>query len=180
MRPPKTKKRLFLALWPDEAVRQKLSALLQNSDSLLLASGSPVKAENLHLTLLFLGDVSHADTINLVTALDSVSLNPFTLSVNRWGHFAKPGILWLGVTEIPDALKQLYKQLQILVPKTVKGVSTKDFKPHITIIRNINYLPEVIDFKSIKWEINGFSLVESKLRPEGVEYTVLHQWGDGQ
>lgn len=173
----KKTKRLFLALWPDESVRAQLNNVLQNTDSLLLSSGAPVNTENLHMTLLFLGDVSHANALNLVTALESVSLNPFTLSVNRWGHFAKPGILWLGVTEVPKELKQLYKQLQILVPKTVKGISIKDFKPHITLIRNINYLPQVIDFDEIKWKVNGFSLVESRLYPEGVVYTVLESWG---
>ena len=126
MSPAKTKKRLFLALWPDAHVRRQLNSILQNTDSLLLSSGSPVKVDNLHMTLLFLGDVSHADAQNLITSLDNVSFYPFTLAIDRWGHFSKPGILWLGTAEVPSELNHLYKQLKTLVPKYVKGVSIKD------------------------------------------------------
>jgi len=36
------------------------------------------------------------------------------------------------------------------------------------------------DFEAIEWPIESFALVESIMRPEGVEYKVLHEWGVNQ
>ena len=175
MKSNKNKKRLFLALWPDDAIRQQLNRVLPDTGIQLL-DGSPVRSDNLHMTLLFLGDVQNSDAQNLITSLDSVSFTPFTLSVNRWGHFHKPGILWLGVSDEPYELQQLYKQIKVIVIKHLNGVTSKSFKPHITLIRNAKTLPQVTDFEEIEWFVDSFALVESKLRSEGVEYTVLQQW----
>ena len=51
---PDSSQRLFFALLPDEVVRKQLRRLQKD---LSQAGGRPVPAENLHLTLLFLGDV---------------------------------------------------------------------------------------------------------------------------
>ena len=178
MRVNKVKKRLFLALWPDDDVRNQLTTALKGAGHSILSSGAPVKPENLHMTLLFLGDVSSSESVNLMTSLDSVSFQPFGMRVNQWGHFHKPGILWLGLSENPDALKGLYKQIKKIVMKHLKGVSNNDFKPHISLLRNVKSLPQVNDFEVIDWHVNSFALVESKLHSDGVEYTVLKEWGE--
>ena len=128
------------------------------------------------MTLLFLGDVHENDIVNLVTSLDNVSFLPFMLKIDRWGFFHKPGILWLGSTEKPDELTQLYKQIKKIVVKHLNGVSNNDFKPHISLLRNAKSLPQVNDFEAIDWFVDSFALVESKLQPEGVEYAVLNEW----
>ncbi len=46
--------RLFFALWPDPPTRTALAMLV---DGLPLVGGRRVPAENLHLTLAFLGNV---------------------------------------------------------------------------------------------------------------------------
>jgi 2'-5' RNA ligase len=47
--------RLFFALWPDDAVRARLTGVV---DSLRrTVSGKWVKPDNLHITLAFLGDI---------------------------------------------------------------------------------------------------------------------------
>ena len=170
------KKRLFLALWPDDDVRRQLSTVLEGAGHPMLSGGTPVRHENLHMTLLFLGDVSSREAENLKTSLDSISFKPFTVTINQWGHFHKPGILWLGLLEKPDELKVLYKQIKKNVLKHLRGVSNNDFKPHISLLRNAKTLPQVNDFEAIDWHVNSFVLVESKLFSEGVVYTVLNEW----
>ena len=128
------------------------------------------------MTLLFLGDVPSSESENLKIALDNISFKPFTMTINQWGHFHKPGILWLGLSEKPDELKALYKQIKKSVLKHLRGVSNNDFKPHISLLRNAKTLPQVNDFQAIDWHVNSFVLVESKLLPEGVVYTVLNEW----
>lgn len=176
MRNNKGKKRLFLALWPDDPVRQQLNSILGKLNEQSFNGSSAVSQENLHMTLLFLGDVHESEMVDLISSLENISVLPFTLSIDRWGHFHKPGILWLGITEIPDQLNQLFKQIKAIVAKHIKGVPLKKFKPHITMLRKAKSLPQVHDFEPIEWQINSFVLVESILRSEGVEYKVLQEW----
>ena len=56
---PQPKLRLFFACWPDAALQEQLAQLgrqLQRQ-----CGGKPSRRENLHLTLVFLGDVDSAD-----------------------------------------------------------------------------------------------------------------------
>jgi hypothetical protein len=46
--------RLFFALWPDEAVRQRLLLRARQADSLALRQGRVVPYANFHLTLAYL------------------------------------------------------------------------------------------------------------------------------
>jgi 2'-5' RNA ligase len=51
--------RLFFACWPDAALQEQLAQLgrqLQRQ-----SGGKPSRRENLHLTLVFLGDVASSD-----------------------------------------------------------------------------------------------------------------------
>ncbi len=57
-RPPRIDtppQRLFFALWPSEEVRAGLAEVMASLD---VRGGKPVAAENLHITLLFLGSVT--------------------------------------------------------------------------------------------------------------------------
>ncbi|WP_347988132.1 hypothetical protein [Methylomonas sp. AM2-LC] len=52
-------KRLFFALWPETAVREQCVAVYKKLPN---SMGKPVLASNLHCTLLFLGNVSAAQS----------------------------------------------------------------------------------------------------------------------
>ena len=73
--------RLFIGLWPDEAVRAALAAHQQRWQ--WPRGASPVARERLHLTLHFLGDVGRGGVPALVAALEGVRAAPFTLRCER-------------------------------------------------------------------------------------------------
>ena len=167
--------RLFVALWPDVVTRDAIAALQRQ---VMLSSGrteGAVAYDNLHLTLAFLGEVARSDADALQARLASVSFLPFHLELDRWGHFTRPGILWLGCQAAPE---ELYA-LQADVGRACKGFGQarreRDWTPHVSLFRKLHRLPEVAAFESVEWLIDRIVLVASDTRPEGVRYRVIHE-----
>ena len=77
---------------------------------------SPVSAENLHLTLLFLG---HQPTsqIPLLSqqasqVVEALALPPFAIRLDRLGLFPKARVAWMAPSQPPERLLQLEAQLR--------------------------------------------------------------------
>src|SRR5437773_9358604 len=93
--------RTFIALDPGKAIRDRLVSLQEN----LAKSGADVKwvePDNLHLTLLFLGEVDQRDLTPVCRAVAEVAahLAVFPLTLEQTGAFPnarRPRTLWVGV-----------------------------------------------------------------------------------
>jgi hypothetical protein len=67
-------------------------------------AGRPVAADNLHLTLAFLGEVS-ADKQRALAALAGRIRQPgFTLTLDDAGQWLRSGVVWLGTRQPPRGL----------------------------------------------------------------------------
>lgn len=171
------RRRLFLALWPDDATRARLAEvqrLLGRNERLKTAR--PVAVANLHITAHFLGAVDEDAHMQLQALLPEVSASSCTLLLDRWGYFPKPKVVWLGATTTPDALTSLIEQTQTCIQACIDGYSQKRFVPHLTLFRKARHPQEVDRFDPVAWRIDRFALVESVTHPEGPEYTVLNEW----
>lgn len=170
-------KRLFLALWPDPAVRKRL-AVTQNSlaRNPRLHDAKPVRTENFHLTLHFLGDVTEASITKLEFCLANVHATPFYLTIDRWGYFPKARICWVGATTVPEALSSLLEQTAVCAAGAVENYRQPRFTPHITLFRKARHPLKIEPPDHYEWKLDRFALVASLTRPEGVEYTVLREW----
>src|SRR5688572_4357046 len=98
--------RLFIALWPSEAVRAALAAAQQRW--VWPAAAAVVRPDKLHATLHFLGDVA-VDRIDALAAAIDVAAPPFELR-------PKAQTVWRGgiavlETDAPPALLALHATL---------------------------------------------------------------------
>lgn len=73
--------------------------------------GRAIPAENLHLTLAFLGEVTLEAVPRLKDAVASVFEKSFDLVLDRTGCWPQSGIGWLGPSEAPDELIALHDRL---------------------------------------------------------------------
>ena len=174
-------KRLFLALWPDDAVRNKIFELQQEAaKDRRLYSGKrmakPVASKNFHITLHYIGSVTADEMSALVKSLDSIHCPAFNVSVDHLGHFKQAKSLWVGAKNIPEELDRLFKETGRCVESHFETYQPGKFIPHVSLFRKANKKIHVESFKSIKWSIKDFVLVESKTHAEGVEYIVLKEW----
>lgn len=166
--------RLFFALLPDTAVREQLRRLQQNLD---WAGGRPVPKENLHLTLLFLGNVE-ADKMDAVRDIATgIKGKSFDLVLDTLGGFRQNNtrILWVGLSESPPELEALHQSLRRQVRKIGLRVGKGTYRPHVTLIRKADLrgkLPEGPE-PGIQWTAHRCALVASELLPSGSRYEIL-------
>ena len=124
--------RLFVGLGLPDDLRRRLAGL---------NGGVPgarwVTAENLHVTLRFIGEVDqgHADDID--TALGAVSAAPFEMRLQGVGAFGKGRklhSLWVGVESDP-ALTALHAKVDRALVGAGIAPDDRKFMPHVTLAR---------------------------------------------
>ncbi|MEX6724144.1 RNA 2',3'-cyclic phosphodiesterase [Parapedomonas caeni] len=172
--------RLFVALDPPEDIKQRL----------LLAQGGVSgarwqSADQLHLTLRFLGELDRHQAADAAAALAGVHHPRFSLSLAGAGVFGKPTrpeALWIGVT--PEAaVKALHNKVDQALARVGIAPETRQFKPHITIARLNGRTGPLGGFMTDQGGISGppfpvddFCLYESTLSRDGAVYTILERY----
>jgi 2'-5' RNA ligase len=170
--PPHKTLRLFFALWPNAAERTALAAwqpALQR-----VCGGRAMRAEGLHATLLFLGEVEVGRLEALQLAAQEVIAPAFTLLLDvahYWGHnhivFAAPG-------HAPPALLQLVGSLEHSLQRHHFKFDARSFKPHITLLRKARWSDSPLPpLPALAWQMHDFALVQSLGDEQGVRYEVL-------
>ncbi len=167
--------RIFFALWPDEKVRQKMADLfpgfaLDPRRCRFLTPG------NLHLTLHFIGNVSFEELKCLRHRATGIEAKSFVIEIDCQGYFKKPKLLWLGCSQVPQALPRLQLRLgEQLLPCGFMP-ERRPFHPHVSIARKLTAAAKRVEFEPIRWVIDRFVLVESKSIPGGVQYQVIDEY----
>lgn len=156
----------------------------------LKSSGSDVrwtKAEGIHLTIKFLGNVEHEQIpgVSVILARCSATIPSFMLDVCSLGAFPNernPKVVWMGIRDDRGHLDKLQKSLE-------KGLSDIGFKeekraftPHLTLgrVRSPQKKRELAqtldDYRQCEcgqFEAKEVCLFKSELKPGGAVYTKL-------
>jgi RNA 2',3'-cyclic 3'-phosphodiesterase len=127
--------RLFFSLKFSPAQHQQLLPYQQQALS-LCPGAKAVDSDNLHLTLFFLGQVDAAQQQSLVLAAQQIKLEAFSLTLEHLACFAKPKILYLAPSVVPDALLQLQQQVAALCKAEGFSDMHDNYRPHITLARH--------------------------------------------
>ena len=139
--------------------------------------GRRVPADNLHLTLAFLGTVRQAQQHCLEQALDRLTIPTVEMTFDRVGCFRRSGILWLGMSHPPIAVKQLADNLEKPLVECGFSIESRPFHPHITIARRYTGIDPVDTvIEPFNWLIDKITLLESHTLPGGARYHVLRHW----
>ncbi|MFO1372536.1 MAG: RNA 2',3'-cyclic phosphodiesterase [Candidatus Competibacteraceae bacterium] len=104
--PIDSSRRLFLALWPEEAERRQMVELAAS-----VAGQRRVRDANLHLTLVFLGATDAVRLASYEAALAGLPVPMLDLILDRYGYWPAPRILWLGSSRTPPELYELVADL---------------------------------------------------------------------
>lgn len=168
-------RRLFFALWPDEEVRAAIAGV---QTQLPAGTGHPVRRENLHVTLVFIGEADEARSRCLQDMAAAYAGVRFELVLDALGYWRKPQVLWLGSKQTPAALRTLVAVLQEGAAQCGCAVDSRPYETHLTLSRKVARAPRNPStmVTPIVWPVTFFCLVESVLQPEGAVYQVLHVW----
>lgn len=147
------------------------------------------KAENLHITLNFFGNI---DTQTLERIQEGLCLaakehDAFDFNIEGVGWFpqkSKPKILWLGIKEGNEQLCTLAQAIEKHCPRQADKTE-KEYHAHLTIARiktppqNTQKLQETINALKItgqKQRAASIRLFKSTLTPHGPVYEVLKEF----
>ncbi len=179
--------RAFISIdFNNSSVLQKIAEVQDSIQN----SGAKLKIVNpklLHITLEFLGEISANEVKKAKEILDSINFKNFFLDVNAVNVLPNEKhirVIYCEINGDVDILKEIQKQLRINLRNYGFKTDNRLFKPHLTIARvkssqNRKELMLAINtFSNIKCgrqEIASIKLKQSVLKPEGPEYSILHE-----
>ncbi len=166
--------RLFFAAWPAPVVQQALER--QAQELVRECGGRVIPARNIHLTLVFLGDVGRDRLPRLEAIAAAISAPRFELDVNRVEYWRHNRIVWAGIERCPDALQSMVNQFVQALSAEGFRCDKRSYVPHITLVRNARRAPPGSAIPDIAWPVTRYALVESAQRGRGRVYELLRQW----
>lgn len=169
--------RIFFALLPDS---KTLNAIEYHLAQFSPNIGKKVAPDNIHITLLFLGNVDMKNIEALCLDCDSISLPSFSLEISQAGWWQKPKILWLAPEKPVPPLNDLVSALNTAAARRQLPFSNRKYFPHITLMRKVTEAPQYPVIEPFTWTARDFCLMQSITRPEGVQYVELARWPLGE
>jgi 2'-5' RNA ligase len=179
--------RTFIAVALDQFTHDRLVGLQER----LAAAGVVVKwvePENLHITLLFLGEVDARETPAVCKAVEEAArkIKPFPLTLAGAGAFPtprRPRTLIVHVTEGAGELVALHDGIETrLLELGCYRREERPYKPHLTLGRVKGQeaaepmaaaIRQFEGWQGGQTHVDEVLVMSSELRPQGPEYTVL-------
>ena len=182
--------RTFIAVEIPLQVQIKIQ---QATEPLRKAIGSAlvrwVPAQNVHLTLKFLGDVSPAsvDILTQMLRTEADTSPSFDMQISGLGSFPslrRPRVLYIGI-QAPAELEALYRGVESACARLGYESEKRDFSPHLTVGRvkqdasatdqqRIRRALEETKIDSLGTaRVNSVHLYKSDLKPTGSVYTQI-------
>lgn len=161
--------RLFIGIMLDEVITDSL-AELQKDMKRLGVSGNYTKIENLHLTLVFIGEYGSPDDV--LDAMEEARFTPFSIRLDGVGNFGE--LFWVGLSK-NEELQAFVKRLRRTLSDHGIPFDRKRFSPHITLIRKASYregqeIPVRVP-PAGEMEVRRISLIRSERGRNGMVYT---------
>jgi len=162
--------RLFISVNCGDKIKKQILSV-QETIKTQSVKGNFSLPENLHLTLVFIGETPE-DKIPLITsAIEEALKSPpdsFTLAFSAVGCFkhANKELWWIG-TDNNDTSLDILKEIRRRITDGLfsKGVNfdNRPFNPHITLGREIKHnSPIIVPKQEIFFPVNRISLMKSE------------------
>ncbi|MBI1851603.1 MAG: RNA 2',3'-cyclic phosphodiesterase [Planctomycetes bacterium] len=150
-----------------------------------------VEAENLHLTMRFLGDIDAAMVDQVIAAMRraAAGVPPFEITLRGLGWFPPrrpPRVVWAGVVEPKGLLQRLHDALEteladLEVDESGNDDGKKGFHAHVTLgrvrtPRGVAELERAIGEQALeecRQDVRTMVMKKSDLGPRGSRYTNL-------
>ncbi len=165
--------RLFIAINFSDEVKNALKKSIVELKK-QAASGNFTEVENLHATLVFIGETNRVSVIK--EAIDSAAPESFMLRVGGMGRFARSGgdIYWVGIERNPT-LAELANKLSSALRSAGFNIDNREYKPHITIGREV-MADRIVEFDAptVSMTVNRISLMKSERINGRLTYTEIY------
>ncbi len=161
--------RLFIAIEPDDAARRTLTAFREELRKRV--SGRFVRDEQLHLTLLFLGEMPEKSLPGICETLTDATTAHTHIPLS----LGLPDVFRAGIyVHVNGDLEPLHRTLtKAMLPHGIEP-DKRPFLPHITIAREAKAPDSWPALSPIAWNCGEIILYESRLNGRR-EYIPVHR-----
>lgn len=170
--------RVFFAIWPDSTAQKQLAALAEQLQAGRFCSGRKTEPENIHLTLVFVGEVDASELDALCLVADEVRDNAcaFDVVIEHIRYWKHKGIAYAAPGNVPRELEDLVTALQDALSAAGFSIEQRTYKPHITLMRkaSCNAMPHLA--APIFWKAREWILVKSTQTGNGSVYNAIRRW----
>jgi 2'-5' RNA ligase len=171
--------RVFFAIWPDAGARKRLLEITDSLQRKPGCTGRRIKAENIHLTLVFVGNVDKSRLGALCNAAEGIAKTrekPFELVIQEVGCWKHNRIAYAAPNEIPWALKEMVGLLRKAIESAGFSTEERAYKPHVTLIRDATCAELPWRIEPVMWEVREWLLVKSEQTRDSVVYSPVARW----
>ncbi|MEW6142717.1 MAG: RNA 2',3'-cyclic phosphodiesterase [Chloroflexota bacterium] len=182
--------RCFVAIELPEPVKAEMAGIQAKFKAARMDFLRWVGPSGIHLTLKFLGEVSHERVPEMVKAIEESvqGIQPFTLQLDQVGVFPnprQPRVLWVGVGGEFSVLKTLQENVDVAFSMLGFPEEGREFKAHLTLARvrddatpgQRQSLGDMVARTRLesasRFTVGGVNLMRSQLTPKGAIYTCL-------
>jgi len=166
--------RLFVAVNFNETVKKQI---VQVQDMLREHSvkGNFTLQENIHLTLVFLGELPENKIDSIKKIISGVEFEPFQITFSHTGSFERDDgrLFWLGIEQC-DELLNIQKKLVARLLESKFKIENRKFVPHLTLSRKTitksTFNKQNLDIKST---VEKISLMKSERINNKLTYTEI-------
>lgn len=158
--------RLFYAAWPPATVAGQLARLAGWCQH--RCGGVVTPQENLHATVLFLGELTAQETHLALRAGSAVQVPAFNLVLDRveyWPGHNGHGLLVAVASQGCAPLAELRQQLRRACGVRLRAAPEAGV-PHVTLARRVTQLAE-LPMEPVVWPVREYALVHSTARGGG-------------
>lgn len=163
--------RLFIAVTFSENIKDSLSEVQEDLYSLGVR-GNFTPVENLHLTMVFIGEYSDPDAV--LEAMEASRPESAVLALEGVGSFGK--LWWIGLKK-DQALFANSRRLRRALSDSGIPFDRKRFSPHITLVRKPVCRDETvlasITVPSAQMKVDYISLMRSDRGKSGMIYSEI-------
>ncbi len=179
--------RVFVAINLSQQEKGRLEAVARP----LWESRFPVRwvpAQNVHLTLKFLGEVEEDRLPDLFAAVGgtAVGIRAFDMAVNGFGAFPslrRPQVVWAGI-EVNPPLSELQERVEAALEALGYERERRRFHPHLTLgrarkharpneFKGFDELVGQLVYEDV-FHVAAVDVMQSQLKPSGAVYSVIH------
>ena len=167
--------RLFFACWPPRETAQALGRWA--SEVRNESGGKLTVVENIHLTLVFLGE---AGPERAIAAARRVKGRRHELPIDAARYVKRNEMVWVGPAAVPEALAALAADLRAALLQEEFALEERPFAAHVTLIRKARRRPGAIPpLPAVSWPVDEFLLIRSRTSSNGSTYEPLERFALG-
>ena len=175
--------RLFVGLDLPDAIKQTLLGCAGGVEGARWQT-----ADQMHLTLRFIGDVEEQVGEAALEALGTVRHVPFEMHLEACGFFGKPSKPRVIYASAKPAgpLKSLHEKIDNALRAGGIPPDERKFTPHVTLARLkgakagrvVDYVAAHSGLRTPAFEVDAFHLFQSTLSHSGAQYDIVASFGD--